>query len=324
MAKKGKFNIANVQDVPFEESTNTTDANDAPPTPTEDAVTDAPEMESELKDVIGTMGGNDAVPETEYNPLAGNVPPRGEHAKIKVDPSIKKPIPDFVPPSADMFSSEAETKEPLNPGLGTQAAGDKAQAAESMADFIITVWRFLKELAAKGVQIPTQKLIDLHKANKIDMHYPVPVGDGQFITFTQAIEQFNLQIQQPFAVSEDFIAQVKPPMIREFTKRGIGFTDAQLLMSLWGFEIMRGTVSFIGGRAYRNELLNNEIENHARRTKGARPNVAPPPPPPAQAAPEVNVAAAPAPAPEAPPATPKEEYKEPEEVAGSEKLEVGG
>lgn len=331
MAKRKKtFNIDAAEETNFEETLNKSDGGKLPPEPPIETTTNSsPEEDDELKNIIGKMGGTDDVPTEDYNPLAGNVPPRGEHAKIKVDPSITKPIPDFVPPAADMFTSESETKEPVNPGLNAPEAGDKNQAAEAMVNFIIDIWRFLKEAAAKGVQIPTTKLVSLHVEQKIDMHYPVPLGDGKWTTFAYAIEQFNVQVQQPFTVSEDFITRVKQPMIREFARRGIGFTDMQQIMALWGFEIIKTAVSFGVATAIKNDLLNNEMMAHDKRKKGVNPNgpaqQAPPPTPnttpPPEAPPIDNTPPPTPPAPDVAP--PKTEYREPEEMK-SEKLEAGG
>lgn len=196
----------------------------------------------------------------EYNTFAGNVKPRGEHANIKTDPSIKE-VPEYSPPLNPPLSKEpSKPVLPSNPAINDLSAGDKEKAAAALVDVILNLWTFIKMAAGSKAGINIDKIKDLAAQSKIDLNAQIPIGGNEYVSLSQMIESFNAQVPNGFIVTDEFKNKVREPMIREFVKRGIGLTDLQLLSVYWGIEIATTGWNFWDMKKQGNKIIENQIE----------------------------------------------------------------
>lgn len=207
-----------------------------------------------------------------YSPLAENVQEKSYAASDHLESANPIPEPAFVPPSfesqKDFFEEDEKEKKTKNNGNGNVnhtekitpkpsysdgfVGGDnelsnkeKKRGAEAMATTFIQGYSLLCKQGAKWVMIKQSKVTKLIREGKInpDILYYAP-GNVQ-ATAPQIIEAYNNEMLEIMEVSEDFVEQVRPLLVRIFLKRGIGMSDEAQLMWIVGQDVfMKGTMLF--------------------------------------------------------------------------------
>lgn len=233
------------------------------------------QVSDEQKSVLKELGIKDgATAGSDFNPLAGDVKARGEHAEIKTDPTLTNDIEEFTPPPVDAGTPPTPDGPPapppaINPEMNTLPPDQQRAAAERMVDMVLQFWGMMKGWAGKKVKIPKDVILKLHADAKLDMNYPFPVaqdesGQIEYRPFIQVIENFNEQSQEGFKVTEKFITNVREPMIRECIRLGIGLTDKQAIIVFWSIEIIQTGITFFSLKGMGEDLLQNQKEFHAQ------------------------------------------------------------
>ena len=112
---------------------------------------------------------------------------------------------------------------------------------------------------------------------KIDLRMSVPISSEEQVGVVDFVQSFNSQIDEAMAVSDEFKDSVRDPMTRVFAKKGVGMTDEQILLVMFGKDIITKTATTIALKKQLSRTLELVYQQHQE--AGSPP---PPPPPPVQ------------------------------------------
>ncbi len=240
---------------------------------------------------------------TEPEEKGGNFNPLNErvnektYSKLNVTAnaeSLNRPIqePFFTPPpmnenvtgektttGAGSKSGPAAQQDAFNPSMNEIPAGEKAKASEHVAAMIMQGYEFANQMANKGLLFSEKRLMKLQQAGEIDLvNTAIPYDmEGRMMSAAEFIKEYNEQQQDAFKVTDEFKAEVTPVLTRVLQKRGVGMTDEQFLMYMFGKDIAIKGVQFFAARSQMNQIIGMMKEANA---SGASP--VPPPPAPSQ------------------------------------------
>lgn len=222
---------------------------------------------AELAKKLGVKGSENTA--SNFNPFAGDVKARGEHAEVKTDPSIKEEIKEFVPPSNILPPPPTQPTNPtppppVNPELAGMSPDQTREAAEGMVDVIFDMYGLIKKFIGNKVKIDVagKKITELVKAGNLSLDMPMPLPDGTQTTFREIVASFDAQVEETFEVSKSFIDKVREPMIQEFQKRGIGLTNIQRIGVYWTIELIQTGMQAFQFKSVQNQIIANQIEVH--------------------------------------------------------------
>ena len=261
-----------------------------------------------VEEITPEVSGSSA----DYNPLGESVKERS-YTKPNVDgANLEAEIeePTFVPPSFEDLEEptgfESQEEQPFaNPALNDLDDKDKRYATEQMVDVVLDGYEKITGLANNLVQIKEKKVQEMIAKGEIDPRTRIPIDtSGNSVSISEFVQDYNEQTAEAIQTSPDFKKKVRPAMVRVFEKRGIGMTDEQFLMYMFGTDIVQKGAVVVSLRNNVSGIMNmmKELSQQRMATQ------APPPPPPA---PKQET---PPPAPSTP--EPVEYYEPEEEVVG--------
>lgn len=223
----------------------------------------------------------------DFNPLGEPVNEK-EYTKhnVRVDPNdFANPIPEpsfMPPPMSEPMTEEQKTKkpiEPINPEMKDLPKKDKHDAAEKVAEMIITGYKFAWGWADTKLLFDENKIMKMQQEGEIDLSIPLDVAPNVTMSAGEFIEEYNSQSKGTLVVTDEFVEDVMPPLVRVLEKRGIGMTDEQYLMYAFGKHAL--TMGMMGYQALsvKKQMLQNMKDQTALLRQGTRSNMPPPPPP---------------------------------------------
>jgi hypothetical protein len=221
---------------------------------------------------------------TDYNPLGESVKERS-YTKPNIDGAnlgadIDEPV--FAPPSFEDMQEptgfEAAEEQPFaNPAMNDLDDKDKKYATEQMVDTVLDGYEKITGLANNLVQIKDRKIQEMVSKGEIDPRTRIPIdASGNSITISEFVQDYNEQTAEAIQTTPEFKKKVRPAMVRVFEKRGIGMTDEQFLMYMFGTDmVQKGAVVF----SLRNNMQNmmNMMKEMSQQKMSTQ---APPPPTP--------------------------------------------
>ncbi len=230
-----------------------------------------------------------------YNPLGDNVEEK-DYQKANLRgagqlPDLEEPT--FAPPtlediSPEMFGGDSGEDEDEVFGrerLNDMPKGDKKKAAQQMVDMVLEGYSSICSFTGNYASMNEGQLLEMQSEGKIDLSMPIPVSPSERVGVVDFVQSFNSQIDEAMEVSDEFKEQVKPPMTRIFEKKGVGMTDEQFLLVMFGKDIITKTATTIALKRQLTKTL--ELVYDQYRTSGQPMPPTPPPvtpPPPAQPA----------------------------------------
>jgi hypothetical protein len=263
-----------------------------------------------VEEITPEVSGSSA----DYNPLGESVKERS-YTKPNIDgANLEAEIeePTFVPPSFEDLEEptgfESQEEQPFaNPALNDLDDKDKRYATEQMVDVVLDGYEKITGLANNLVQIKEKKVQEMIAKGEIDPRTRIPIDtSGNSVSISEFVQDYNEQTAEAIQTSPDFKKKVRPAMVRVFEKRGIGMTDEQFLMYMFGTDIVQKGAVVVSLRNNVSGIMNmmKELSQQRMATQA-------PPPPPAASKQET-----PPPAPSTP--EPVEYYEPEEEVVGFE------
>jgi hypothetical protein len=263
-----------------------------------------------VEEIAPEVSGSSA----DYNPLGESVKERS-YTKPNIDgANLEAEIeePTFVPPSFEDLEEptgfESQEEQPFaNPALNDLDDKDKRYATEQMVDVVLDGYEKITGLANNLVQIKEKKVQEMIAKGEIDPRTRIPIDtSGNSVSISEFVQDYNEQTAEAIQTSPDFKKKVRPAMVRVFEKRGIGMTDEQFLMYMFGTDIVQKGAVVVSLRNNVSGIMNmmKELSQQRMATQA-------PPPPPAASKQET-----PPPAPSTP--EPVEYYEPEEEVVGFE------
>lgn len=210
--------------------------------------------------------------------------------------ALNRPIaePTFTPPPMDsnfngdksqhqkggsVPKSQQQQQEAFNPSMNEIPNAEKAKASKHVAAMIMQGYDFANQLANKGLMFSEKRLMKLQQDGEVDFNTTYIPYDmsGNVMPAVEFIKEYNAQQEGAFKVTDEFKQEVTPVLERVLEKRGVGMTDEQFLMYMFGKDIAMKGFMFVSARAQMNQMIQlmkeaNQQGNTAHRT--------PPPPPP--------------------------------------------
>lgn len=183
------------------------------------------------------------------------------------------PEPSFTPPPINLNAvpggtpnqpsasapppPKKEPPKPLNPDMEGMAKRDSSKAASHVANMIMGGYEWLNQFASKGMVFPESKLNKLARTGEIDFSIQIPYdyASSQTMSLGEFVQEYNSQNKNAFEVSEKFKQEVTPVLKRVLEKRGVGMTDEQYLVYLFGKDISVKAVMFASARSQMSQML---------------------------------------------------------------------
>jgi len=195
--------------------------------------------------------------------------------------------PRFAPPPIDTSRKVREEQqgkppkpEPINPEMKNLGKKDTEMAAGHMAKLILQGYEWMHDLANKGLQVSEKKLNKLQADGEINLNAMIDYDYGKKIRAGDFFMEYNQQVKNVLQVSQEFKDEVTPILEKVLAKRGIGMTDEQMLMFLFGKDIAAKSMIFFQQKSQMNMMI--AAIKEATTSMYAQAAPPPPPPPPSQ------------------------------------------
>jgi hypothetical protein len=170
------------------------------------------------------------------------------------------PEPSFIPPpmGGQMSADEKVKKpqeQPFNPKMDSLPKKDKHDASEKVADMILSAYKFGKGWADTQLLFNQKQLNKMQEKGEIDLDVEIQISPSVSMTAGEFIEDYNEQSKGTLVVTEEFVTEFKPVLVRVLEKKGVGMTDEQLLWYLAGKELLVTGFMFNQGYNVKKEIL---------------------------------------------------------------------
>ncbi len=234
----------------------------------EEQITDATPVEEILNPL------DEAVNEKVY--AQGNVSASMEELNKPIEePKFTRPPIEKSKPN--ISNEEAYVKrEPINPEMKELPKKETKMASKQAAALILKGYEWIHALGNKGLQVSERKLNKLQAEGEINLNAMIDYDYGKKIRAGEFFEEYNKQVEGLLKVSDEFKEEVTPVLERVLEKKGIGLTDEQTLMYMFGQDIAVKTIMFMQQKGQ----LNYMIQSIKDATANTISQQAPPPPPP--------------------------------------------
>ena len=147
--------------------------------------------------------------------------------------------PTFQAPNFDDFNSEGQEPNSFNPAIDNLDKKEQAYATEQMVDTVLDVYGKAHLIANRVTKIKEEKIAEAMENGEISPSLEVPIDEeGNTLGLMQYIQEYNNQLDDAIKLEDDFVAKVRPPMIRVFQKKGLAMTDEQYLLFAFGSDIV--------------------------------------------------------------------------------------
>jgi hypothetical protein len=208
----------------------------------------------------------DAVVLDDFNPLDEAVSEK-EYTKhnVRVDPKDFQtdiPEPSFIPPpmmgglTAEEKNAPKKPQEPFNPKMNDMSKKDKHDSAEKVADMIMTGYKWANNFVDERLLFNEKKLMKLQADGEVDLSIQIPFTPTTTLTGEELIQEFNDQTRGTIVVTQEFEDEVKPVLTRVLEKRGVGMSDEQYLIYLFGKDIAMKGFMFSQQLSVKKDMLN--------------------------------------------------------------------
>jgi len=221
-------------------------------------------------------------PNVKINPkdLQGDIP----------EPTFQAPLIDLdKPPLDEVPPAPKKEREPFNKEMNELPKKEKEMAAHHVANMILQVYEGLNHLANQGMVFNEKKLNKLQQEGEVDFSIRIPLNykSNETITAAEFIDDFNSQRRNALKVTQEFKDEVTPILERVLRKRGVGMTDEQMLVFLFGKDIAIKGQEFLVARQQMGDIIDMLKEQTLEMKKGNFRSQMPTPPPPPPPQPEM-------------------------------------
>lgn len=224
-------------------------------------------------------------PNVKINPqdLQGDIP----------EPAFTPPVIDLGEPKLEVPPTPKKEREPFNKEMNDLPKRDKEVAASHVANMIMQLYEGANVWANKGMMFNEKKLNKLAQEGEVDFSLRIPLDytTNQTVTLSEFVQEFNSQQKDSLTVSKEFKEEVTPILERVLKKRGIGATDEQMLIFMFGKDIAVKGSMFFAARSQMSEIVGmmKEMTEQMKGGNFSSQMQTPPPPPPSQPTPSEPV-----------------------------------
>lgn len=226
--------------------------------------------------------------EMDYNPLGESVNEKSyTRPNVTIDAEeLNTPIPEPTYQAENISSTTQQMpkqpKQPLqqlNPEMEDLSNKDKRDSAKYVAETIVGGYEFICGLANRGLLFNENKLKKLQASGEIDLGMQLPIGNGQYMTIYEFIQEYNEQNKDALAVSQEFKDEIIPVLTKVLEKRGIGMTIEQKLLFIAGKDVAQKAIISFQLVSIMKEMQNNWKEFYLASKEQSTPTPPPPPQP---------------------------------------------
>jgi len=200
----------------------------------------------------------------EYNPLDEAVnekaytTPNVNTSNVNLNIPIEEPR--FAPPPIDTKNnvkgdSKPPKPDPINPEMRNLGKKDTEVAASHMAKLILQGYEWMHDLANKGLKVSERRLNKLQTDGEINLNAMIDYDYGKSIRAGDFFIEYNQQVENVLQVSPEFKEEVTPILEKVLAKRGVGMTDEQMLMFMFGKDIAAKSMIFFQQKAQMNLMI---------------------------------------------------------------------
>ena len=208
--------------------------------------------------------------QSNFNPLAGS--PKSadrEYTKGNKDNNIDEVDEAYIKPNViDEDDHEVDEKEEpklVNPEVKNLSSDEKRIASENAFDIAVQGYKMLFELSRKGVRIKDSKINQLVRKGEVNLYVPISVTteDNKVVLmpFKDVIEIFNKNVDNELVYSQDFIDNIREPVIHKFMENGIGLTNDNMIWYLVIMELARMGLAVYGLHTLKTSFINDAKDN---------------------------------------------------------------
>ena len=226
--------------------------------------------------------------EMDYNPLGESVNEKSytrPNVTIDVD-ELNTPIPEPTYQAENISASTQQMpkqpKQPiqqLNPEMEDLSNKDKKDSAKYVAETIVGGYEFICGLVNRGLLFNENKLKKLQASGEIDLSMELPIGNGQFMTIYEFIQEYNEQNKNALSVSQEFKDEIIPVLTKVLEKRGIGMTIEQKLLFIAGKDVATKAIISFQLVSVMKEMQNDWKEFYLANKQQQAPQTTPQPTP---------------------------------------------
>lgn len=139
--------------------------------------------------------------------------------------------------TASKFREKKPEQEPFNPEMKNLSKKDTEMAAAQAASLILNGYDWISGLANKALVVSEKKLAKLQTEGEINLNAMIDYDYGKKIRAGDFFKEYNEQVADVLKPTDEFKDEVRPILERVLAKRGIGMTDEQMLIFLFGKNI---------------------------------------------------------------------------------------
>jgi hypothetical protein len=150
---------------------------------------------------------------------------------------------------------------------------EKEEAAKHVTEVVLSGYEMLHQWANKSIRFSERKMQKLERDGEIDFSVKIPIdARGNLVEAREFINEFNDTNAEILKVSESFKEEVRPVMTRVLAKKGVGMTDEQRLLWLFGKDIGMKATLIYSVMSQRKEILNHLKEYTANNRTASQPS----------------------------------------------------
>lgn len=217
------------------------------------------------------------LPEQDFTPKSSTQELRDSFEQNKADASSSSSSQGGTQQTTSNNNNPTSTQRPpiesFNPELNDLSKKDKEASAETMAKVIVSSYEWLHQFPNKAIRINQNYLLKLEAKGDIDLSARLTDGNN-IITINEAVASYNQMGEGAFSVSREFKEEVTPVLTRVLQKRGVGMTDEQQLIYLFGKDLVMKGIQFKQLYSQRNDFI-NVIKNASQFSAAAKQQSAP-------------------------------------------------
>jgi hypothetical protein len=169
-------------------------------------------------------------------------------------PPFKKTSAPNIPSNTDEGSTFRK-REPINPEMKSLPKKEVQMASKQAAALCMKGYEMLHNLGNKALQVSEKKLNKLQASGEINLNAEIDYDYGKRIRAGEFFQEYNKQVDGILKVSDEFKEEVTPILERVLEKRGIGMTDEQTLMFMFGQDIAVKSFVFFQQKAQLNQMI---------------------------------------------------------------------
>jgi len=158
---------------------------------------------------------------------------------------------------------------PSNKSFTELPKAEQKRGAEQFADMALGLYQWVHEMAKDGLTLDKETLERKALKNKFDTRalqvrlpksQPDENGHVETMTLQEFLDDYNNNIDDALTIDDEWIAEVKPVLVRILTKNGWALTDEQFILYKIGEDLVKKTATLFTVVRYKNDMLKIAME----------------------------------------------------------------